>query len=144
MKCKVFFQLYIFTEYSGTFFACSSNSVCALFFFITIIFHWTETRLHIISLPLSQILNTSKVSQAVTLFYVVNNQSTTLNGTISSNLLNQLSAELVGFYLTYPPLTIAECKYVLLNTHLQDQPPPSFYTANTFGLKLSDDRLFWW
>ncbi|XP_068003994.1 UPF0606 protein KIAA1549L homolog isoform X6 [Melanerpes formicivorus] len=55
-----------------------------------------------------QILNTSNVSQAVTLFYVVNNQSTTLNGTVSSNLLNQLSAELVGFYLTYPPLTIAE------------------------------------
>ncbi|XP_071415137.1 UPF0606 protein KIAA1549L homolog isoform X3 [Pithys albifrons albifrons] len=55
-----------------------------------------------------QILNTSNVSQAVTLFYVVNNQSTTLNGTTSSNLLNQLSAELVGFYLTYPPLTIAE------------------------------------
>ncbi|XP_074399917.1 UPF0606 protein KIAA1549L homolog isoform X1 [Zonotrichia albicollis] len=55
-----------------------------------------------------QILNTSNVSQAVTLFYVVKNQSTTLNGTISSNLLNQLSAELVGFYLTYPPLTIAE------------------------------------
>uniref|UniRef100_G1MR37 KIAA1549 like n=1 Tax=Meleagris gallopavo TaxID=9103 RepID=G1MR37_MELGA len=55
-----------------------------------------------------EILNTSKVSQAVTLFYVVNNRSTTLNGTISSNLLNQLSAELVGFYLTYPPLTIAE------------------------------------
>uniref|UniRef100_A0A8C5X3X3 KIAA1549 like n=1 Tax=Malurus cyaneus samueli TaxID=2593467 RepID=A0A8C5X3X3_9PASS len=54
-----------------------------------------------------QILNTSNVSQAVTLFYVVKNQSTTLNGTISSNLLNQ-SAELVGFYLTYPPLTIAE------------------------------------
>ncbi|XP_051478037.1 UPF0606 protein KIAA1549L homolog isoform X1 [Apus apus] len=55
-----------------------------------------------------QILNTSNVSQAVTLFYVVSNQSTTLNGSISSNLLNQLSAELVGFYLTYPPLTIAE------------------------------------
>ncbi|XP_064019871.1 UPF0606 protein KIAA1549L homolog isoform X2 [Pogoniulus pusillus] len=55
-----------------------------------------------------QILNTSNISQAVTLFYVVNNQSTTLNGTVSSNLLNQLSAELVGFYLTYPPLTIAE------------------------------------
>nr|XP_032604405.2 UPF0606 protein KIAA1549L homolog isoform X1 [Taeniopygia guttata] len=55
-----------------------------------------------------QILNTSNVSQAVTLFYVVKNQSTTLNGTVSSNLLNQLSAELVGFYLTYPPLTIAE------------------------------------
>jgi len=63
-------------------------------------------------------LNTSNVSQAVTLFYVVNNQSTTLNGTISSNLLNQLSAELVGFYLTYPPLTIAECKYALPSTQL--------------------------
>ncbi|XP_074855073.1 UPF0606 protein KIAA1549L homolog [Carettochelys insculpta] len=55
-----------------------------------------------------QILNTSNVSQAVTLFYVVSNQSKALNGTISSYLLNQLSAELVGFYLTYPPLTIAE------------------------------------
>ncbi|CAM4690518.1 unnamed protein product [Lepidochelys kempii] len=55
-----------------------------------------------------QILNTSNVSQAVTLFYVVSNQSTALNGTTSSYLLNQLSAELVGFYLTYPPLTIAE------------------------------------
>ncbi|XP_053162213.1 UPF0606 protein KIAA1549L homolog isoform X2 [Hemicordylus capensis] len=55
-----------------------------------------------------QILNTSNVSQAVTLFYVVRNESTVLNGTVSSNLLNHLSAELVGFYLTYPPLTIAE------------------------------------
>ena len=81
--------------------------LCTFFFFFS---SWAETQLHIISLPLFQILNTSNVSQAVTLFYVVNNQSTTLNGTISSNLLNQLSAELVGFYLTYPPLTIAECK----------------------------------
>ncbi|XP_075783934.1 UPF0606 protein KIAA1549L homolog isoform X2 [Pelodiscus sinensis] len=55
-----------------------------------------------------RILNTSNVSQAVSLFYVVSNQSKALNGTISSYLLNQLSAELVGFYLTYPPLTIAE------------------------------------
>ncbi|XP_048341555.1 UPF0606 protein KIAA1549L homolog isoform X2 [Sphaerodactylus townsendi] len=55
-----------------------------------------------------QILYTSNVSQAVTLFYVVRNESTILNGTISSHLLNHLSAELVGFYLTYPPLTIAE------------------------------------
>ncbi|XP_074087713.1 UPF0606 protein KIAA1549L homolog [Macrotis lagotis] len=55
-----------------------------------------------------EILNTSNASQAVTLTYVVRNQSTLLNGTVSSNLLNQLSAELVGFYLTYPPLTIAE------------------------------------
>lgn len=57
-----------------------------------------------------QILNTSNMSQAVTLFYVVRNESTVLNGTVSSNLLNQLSAELVGFYLTFPPLTIAEGK----------------------------------
>lgn len=57
---------------------------------------------------LFQILNTANVSQAVTLFYVVKNESTVLNGTESSNLLNHLSAELVGFYLTYPPLTIAE------------------------------------
>ncbi|XP_054828393.1 UPF0606 protein KIAA1549L homolog [Eublepharis macularius] len=55
-----------------------------------------------------QILNTSNVSQAVTLFYVVRNETTVLNGTVSSHLLNHLSAELVGFYLTYPPLTIAE------------------------------------
>nr|XP_056707114.1 UPF0606 protein KIAA1549L homolog [Euleptes europaea] len=55
-----------------------------------------------------QILYTSNVSQAVTLFYVVRNESTILNGTVSSYLLNHLSAELVGFYLTYPPLTIAE------------------------------------
>ncbi|XP_060622556.2 UPF0606 protein KIAA1549L homolog isoform X2 [Anolis sagrei] len=64
-----------------------------------------------------QILNTSNVSQAVTLFYVVKNESTVLNGTESSNLLNHLSAELVGFYLTYPPLTIAEAlEYPNLDT----------------------------
>ncbi|KAM9219721.1 UPF0606 protein KIAA1549L homolog isoform 1-T1 [Dugong dugon] len=55
-----------------------------------------------------QIVSTSNASQAVTLVYVVGNQSTFLNGTVASSLLNQLSAELVGFYLTYPPLTIAE------------------------------------
>ncbi|XP_062973388.1 UPF0606 protein KIAA1549L homolog [Elgaria multicarinata webbii] len=64
-----------------------------------------------------QILNTANVSQAVTLFYVVRNESTVLNGTVSSNLLNHLSAELVGFYLTYPPLTIAEAlEYPNLDT----------------------------
>lgn len=62
------------------------------------------------TLILFQILNTSNISQSVTLFYVVKNESTVLNGTVSSHLLNQLSAELVGFYLTYPPLTIAEGK----------------------------------
>ncbi|XP_062951819.1 UPF0606 protein KIAA1549L homolog isoform X2 [Cynocephalus volans] len=55
-----------------------------------------------------QIVSTSNASQAVTLVYVVGNQSTLLNGTVASSLLSQLSAELVGFYLTYPPLTIAE------------------------------------
>lgn len=35
-----------------------------------------------------------------------------LNGTVASSLLHQLSAELVGFYLTYPLLTIAEREYV--------------------------------
>ncbi|KAM6157676.1 UPF0606 protein KIAA1549L homolog isoform 2-T2 [Rhynchocyon petersi] len=55
-----------------------------------------------------QIVSTSNASQTVTLVYVVGNQSTFLNGTVASSLLSQLSAELVGFYLTYPPLTIAE------------------------------------
>ncbi|XP_073900235.1 UPF0606 protein KIAA1549L homolog isoform X6 [Castor canadensis] len=55
-----------------------------------------------------QIVSASNASQAVTLVYVVGNQSTFLNGTVASSLLSQLSAELVGFYLTYPPLTIAE------------------------------------
>nr|XP_058162304.1 UPF0606 protein KIAA1549L homolog [Dasypus novemcinctus] len=55
-----------------------------------------------------QILSTSSASQTVTLVYVVGNQSSFLNGTVASSLLGQLSAELVGFYLTYPPLTIAE------------------------------------
>ncbi|XP_012307734.2 UPF0606 protein KIAA1549L homolog isoform X1 [Aotus nancymaae] len=55
-----------------------------------------------------QVVSTSNASQAVTLVYVVGNQSTFLNGTVASSLLSQLSAELVGFYLTYPPLTIAE------------------------------------
>ncbi|XP_075403802.1 UPF0606 protein KIAA1549L homolog [Tenrec ecaudatus] len=55
-----------------------------------------------------QIVSTSSASQTVSLVYVVGNQSTLLNGTVASSLLGQLSAELVGFYLTYPPLTIAE------------------------------------
>ncbi|XP_033612379.1 UPF0606 protein KIAA1549L homolog [Fukomys damarensis] len=55
-----------------------------------------------------QIVSTSNASQTVTLVYVVGNQSSFLNGTVASSLLGQLSAELVGFYLTYPPLTIAE------------------------------------
>lgn len=61
-----------------------------------------------------QVVSTSNASQAVTLVYVVGNQSAFLNGTVASSLLSQLSAELVGFYLTYPPLTIAERKYLCL------------------------------
>ncbi|XP_057606478.1 UPF0606 protein KIAA1549L homolog [Hippopotamus amphibius kiboko] len=55
-----------------------------------------------------QMVSTSNASQTVTLVYVVCNRSSFLNGTVASSLLRQLSAELVGFYLTYPPLTIAE------------------------------------
>ncbi|XP_020938858.1 UPF0606 protein KIAA1549L homolog isoform X2 [Sus scrofa] len=55
-----------------------------------------------------QMVSTSNASQTVTLVYVVGNRSSFLNGTVASSLLRQLSAELVGFYLTYPPLTIAE------------------------------------
>ncbi|XP_036114894.1 UPF0606 protein KIAA1549L homolog [Molossus molossus] len=55
-----------------------------------------------------QIVSTSNASQTVTLVYVVGNRNSFLNGTVASSLLRQLSAELVGFYLTYPPLTIAE------------------------------------
>ncbi|MGH0155190.1 UNVERIFIED_CONTAM: hypothetical protein FKN15_042658 [Acipenser sinensis] len=66
-----------------------------------------------------QILNTSQSvdSPAVTLIYVVWNQSVMLNGTVSSSLLNQLTAELVGYYLFFPPLIIAEpLKYNNLDT----------------------------
>ncbi|XP_033913356.3 UPF0606 protein KIAA1549L-like isoform X1 [Acipenser ruthenus] len=57
-----------------------------------------------------QILSTSQSAEspAVTLIYVVWNQSVILNGTVSSSLLNQLTAELVGYYLFFPPLIIAE------------------------------------
>uniref|UniRef100_A0A3B3QS45 Uncharacterized protein n=1 Tax=Paramormyrops kingsleyae TaxID=1676925 RepID=A0A3B3QS45_9TELE len=48
------------------------------------------------------------LSQAVALTYVVRNGSESLNGTVSSGLLGQLSAELVGYFLFYPPLSIAE------------------------------------
>ncbi|KAM9376117.1 UPF0606 protein KIAA1549L [Pholidichthys leucotaenia] len=56
-------------------------------------------------------------SPAVSLVYVVKNQDAILNGTISSGLLNQLTAELVGYFLFYPPLVIAEpLEYYNLNT----------------------------
>ncbi|XP_057693434.1 UPF0606 protein KIAA1549L isoform X1 [Corythoichthys intestinalis] len=58
-------------------------------------------------------------SPSVSLVYVVKNQDTELNGTISSGLLNQLTAELVGYFLFYPPLVIAEpLEYHNLNTSI--------------------------
>ncbi|XP_016358568.1 UPF0606 protein KIAA1549L-like isoform X4 [Sinocyclocheilus anshuiensis] len=66
-----------------------------------------------------EILNTYQTgnSLAVTLVYVVWNGSTPLNGTVSSGLLNQLTAELVGYFLFFPPLINAEpLEYHNLNT----------------------------
>ncbi|XP_062284149.1 UPF0606 protein KIAA1549L [Scomber scombrus] len=56
-------------------------------------------------------------SPAVSLIYTVKNGTVFLNGTTASNLLGQLSAELVGYFLFYPPLVIAEpLEYHNLNT----------------------------
>uniref|UniRef100_A0A3Q3E797 KIAA1549-like b n=1 Tax=Labrus bergylta TaxID=56723 RepID=A0A3Q3E797_9LABR len=49
-------------------------------------------------------------SPAVSLVYTLKNGTVLLNGTTASNLLGQLSAELVGYFLFYPPLIIAERK----------------------------------
>ncbi|XP_048829254.1 UPF0606 protein KIAA1549L-like [Brienomyrus brachyistius] len=58
-------------------------------------------------------------SQAVALTYVVRNGNESLNGTVASGLLGQLSAELVGYFLFYPPLSIAEpLLYHNLNTSI--------------------------
>ncbi|XP_028257969.1 UPF0606 protein KIAA1549L [Parambassis ranga] len=56
-------------------------------------------------------------SPAVSLVYTVRNGTVFLNGSAASNLLGQLSAELVGYFLFYPPLIIAEpMEYHNLNT----------------------------
>lgn len=57
-----------------------------------------------------QILNTYQTgnSLAISLVYVVWNGSVALNGTVASALINQLSAELVGYFLFFPPMIIAE------------------------------------
>ncbi|KAL1256191.1 hypothetical protein QQF64_011736, partial [Cirrhinus molitorella] len=72
-----------------------------------------------------QILSTSQSlgSPAVSLMYVVHNGSVTLNGTTASNLLSQLTAELVGYFLFYPPLITAEpLEYHNLNTSVATRP----------------------
>lgn len=60
----------------------------------------------------AKMLNVSRAasSPAVSLVYTVKNGTVLLNGTTASNLLGQLSAELVGYFLFYPPLIIAERK----------------------------------
>lgn len=66
-----------------------------------------------------EILNTYQTgnSLAVSLVYVVWNGSAALNGTVASNLINQMTAELVGYFLFFPPMLIAEpLEYHNLNT----------------------------
>uniref|UniRef100_A0A3B4GSC5 KIAA1549 like n=1 Tax=Pundamilia nyererei TaxID=303518 RepID=A0A3B4GSC5_9CICH len=57
-----------------------------------------------------QMLSVSQAagSPAVSLVYTLKNGTGFLNGTAASNLLGQLSAELVGYFLFYPPLIVAE------------------------------------
>ncbi|XP_067275787.1 UPF0606 protein KIAA1549L isoform X2 [Pseudorasbora parva] len=72
-----------------------------------------------------QILSTSQSlgSPAVSLIYVVHNGSVCLNGTTASNLLSHLTAELVGYFLFYPPLITAEpLEYHNLNTSVATRP----------------------
>eukprot|EP00063_Salmo_salar_P008391 XP_013983226.1 PREDICTED: UPF0606 protein KIAA1549L-like [Salmo salar] len=63
-----------------------------------------HTRLSVQMLSVSQ----SVGSPAVSLVYMVRNGTAPLNGTAASNLLGQLTAEMVGYFLFYPPLVIAE------------------------------------
>nr|XP_043886429.1 UPF0606 protein KIAA1549L isoform X1 [Solea senegalensis] len=73
----------------------------------------TNSRLSVQMLSVTQAAG----SPAVSLVYTVSNGTVFLNGTTASNLLGQLSAELVGYFLFYPPLIIAEpLEYHNLNT----------------------------
>ncbi|XP_035855309.1 UPF0606 protein KIAA1549L isoform X1 [Sander lucioperca] len=75
----------------------------------------TNHRLSVQMLSVSQAAG----SPAVSLVYTVRNGTYFLNGTTASNLLGQLSAELVGYFLFYPPLMIAEpLEYHNLNTSI--------------------------
>uniref|UniRef100_A0A3Q2G3D5 KIAA1549-like b n=1 Tax=Cyprinodon variegatus TaxID=28743 RepID=A0A3Q2G3D5_CYPVA len=75
----------------------------------------TKSRLAVQILGVSQ----AHASPAVSLVYAVKNGTVFLNGTVASNLLGQLSAELVGYFLFYPPLIIAELEYHNLNTSVE-------------------------
>lgn len=78
-----------------------------------------------ISLFYSKMLSVSQAasSPAVSLVYTVRNGTVLLNGTTASNLLGQLSAELVGYFLFYPPLIIAERKlqFAFRNTSVREE-----------------------
>ncbi|XP_056237530.1 UPF0606 protein KIAA1549L [Seriola aureovittata] len=75
----------------------------------------TNNRLSVQMLSVTQAAG----SPAVSLVYTVSNGTVFLNGTTASNLLGQLSAELVGYFLFYPPLIIAEpLEYHNLNTSI--------------------------
>ncbi|KAM9860637.1 UPF0606 protein KIAA1549L [Aulostomus maculatus] len=75
----------------------------------------TNSRLSVQILSVSQAAG----SPAVSLVYTVKNGTVFLNGTTASNLLGRLSAELVGYFLFYPPLIIAEpLEYHNLNTSI--------------------------
>ncbi|XP_056454688.1 UPF0606 protein KIAA1549L [Gadus chalcogrammus] len=92
-------------------------------------------------------------SPSVAVVYVVRNQDALLNGTISSGLLNQLTAELVGYFLFYPPLLIAEpLEYHNLNTSaatksywvitvIQDVDTGSLETSYQSFASLMEQRL---
>lgn len=75
-------------------------------------FTWLYTFFFCSLLTFPKMLNVSQAasSPAVSLVYAVKNGSVFLNGTAASNLLCQLSAELVGYFLFYPPLIVAERK----------------------------------
>ncbi|XP_077451224.1 UPF0606 protein KIAA1549L isoform X1 [Stigmatopora argus] len=68
-----------------------------------------------------QMLSVSQASgsPAVSLVYCVKNGTVFLNGTTASSILGQLSSELVGYFLFYPPLVVAEpLEYHNLNTSI--------------------------
>ncbi|XP_051513272.1 UPF0606 protein KIAA1549L-like [Myxocyprinus asiaticus] len=71
-----------------------------------------------------QILSVSQsLGSAVSLIYVVHNGSVILSGITASNLLSRLTAELVGYFLFYPPLITAEpLEYHNLNTSIATRP----------------------
>lgn len=106
---------------------CCSRGSTTIFFLSFMLCQFALFDVHIIASPrvshgytsfcsslllFPKMLNVSQVasSAAVSLVYAVKNGTVFLNGTAASNLLCQLSAELVGYFLFYPPLIIAERK----------------------------------